>query len=158
GLRPFARPVIFGAIEPGRAHPVFERQIVGVANAQPALLGGVDQEQAAERPERLATQALLWLLVEDDRALAGVGDLGCGNQAGKACADDNDICVQGWSAHRRLLYVRYVSYQLRIKTYKKGYLGRAACPPNLRTFRKQSTDEPPGLYQQRRDTTQRGPE
>ena len=46
--------------------------------------GTVDQEQSAERPERLAAEALLALLVDHDDALAGVGDFGCRDQARQA--------------------------------------------------------------------------
>src|SRR5581483_2689230 len=47
-LGPLARPVILWAVERGGAHPVLERQIVGVADAHAALLRRIDQKQAAE--------------------------------------------------------------------------------------------------------------
>ena len=75
GLGPLARPEILGAIEPGGAHPVAEREIIRVFDPEPALLGRIDHEQPAERPERLAAQVLLGFLVDDDNALARVGNL-----------------------------------------------------------------------------------
>ncbi len=54
-LRPSARPVVLGAVEAGAALPVLQRQLGGVLDPHPALLGGVDEEEAAEGPERLAT-------------------------------------------------------------------------------------------------------
>ena len=82
-LRPLPRPEILFAIERGRAHPVLERQRVRVANAQASLLGRVDQENAAERPESLAAQRLLGLLIEHDDLLARVDQLGRGDEAGE---------------------------------------------------------------------------
>ena len=93
GLRPLPRPVVFLAVEAGRPHPVVERELVRVFHSQPALFGSIDQEQAAERPERLAAQALLRLLVNDDHSLAGVGQLGRGDQTGQAAAHDDHIGV-----------------------------------------------------------------
>ena len=61
----------------------------------PALLGGVDEEQPAERPERLPAQVLLRLLVEQQHPPAGVGQLGGGDQAGQAGADHDDVRVHG---------------------------------------------------------------
>ena len=75
GLRPALRPVILGAIEARRAHPVLQRQVVRVADAQAPLLGAVDEHQPAERPERLAAQRLLALLVEQDHLAAGIDQL-----------------------------------------------------------------------------------
>ena len=93
GLGPLPRPVVFLAVEAGRPHPVVKRELVRVFHAQPALFGRIDQEQAAERPERLAAQALLGLLVDDDHPLAGVGQLGGGDQTGQAAAHDDHIGV-----------------------------------------------------------------
>ena len=55
--------------------------------------GTVDQEQSAERPERLAAEALFALLVDHDDALAGVGDFGCGDEAREAAADHDYIRI-----------------------------------------------------------------
>ena len=66
GLGPAARPKILVAVEAGRAEPVLPGEIAAVADAHAALLGRVDEEQSAERPERLAAEVLLAFLIEDD--------------------------------------------------------------------------------------------
>ena len=93
GLGPAPRPVIVVAVEAGRAEPVLQREIVAVADAEPALLRRVDEEQAAERPERLAAEILLAFLIEHDHALAGIGDLGGGDQPGEAAADHDHVRI-----------------------------------------------------------------
>ena len=65
GVRPLPRPVVLGPVESRRAQPVLQRQLVAVADAQPALFGAVDEEQPAERPERLAADVGGVLLVDD---------------------------------------------------------------------------------------------
>jgi hypothetical protein len=47
-----------------------------IVNAQPPLLGTIDEEQSAERPECLTAQILRAFLIDDDDTLAGIGDLG----------------------------------------------------------------------------------
>ena len=64
-----------------------------------ALLGTVDEEQAAERPEGLAADRILALLLDDDDALAGVGEFGRGDETGQARADDDGVGVQRKSSH-----------------------------------------------------------
>ena len=91
GLRPAPRPEVFIAVEARRAHPVLQRQLVTVLDAEPALLGRIDQKQPAERPERLAAKALFAFLIDHDDALAGVRDLGRGDEAGEARADHDDV-------------------------------------------------------------------
>ena len=91
GLGPSPRPVVLGPVEAGRAQPVLPRELVRVADAQPALLGAVDEEQPAEGPERLAAQRRLGFLVDEDDAPAGVGQLGGGDEAGEAGADDDRV-------------------------------------------------------------------
>ncbi len=51
------------------------------------------KNQPAERPEGLAAERLLGLLVEQDDLAAGVGELGGGDQAGEPAADDDDVRV-----------------------------------------------------------------
>ena len=92
-LGPPARPFVLGPVERGGAHPVLERQLVGVLDAHAALLGAVDEHQPAERPERLAPQGALGLLVDQQHLLAGVGQLGGGHQAGQARAHHDHIGV-----------------------------------------------------------------
>ena len=71
GLGPLPRPVVLVPVEAGGAEPVLPARARGESlMPQPALLGRVDEEQPAERPERLAAEGLLGLLVEQDDALA----------------------------------------------------------------------------------------
>ena len=58
---------------------------------QPALLRGVDEEEAAEGPPGLAAEGRLGLLVEQDHPLAGVGQLGGGDQPGQPRTHDDDV-------------------------------------------------------------------
>src|SRR4051812_43154820 len=93
-MGPRARPVVLLAVELRAAEPVLQRELTRVADAHAPLLGAVDEEQPAEGPERLATEALLGLLVEQDHSLAGIGELGCGDQAGEPGSDDDGIGFQ----------------------------------------------------------------
>ena len=94
-LGPRPRPVVLLAVELGAAHPVLQRELVGVPDAHPPLLGAVHQEQPAQAPERLAAQALLPLLVEQEHGPARVGRLRSGHQPGEPSSDDDHICVHG---------------------------------------------------------------
>jgi len=91
GFRPAPRPQILVAIETGRARPILQREFGTVLDAEPALFRRIDQEQSAERPERLAAETLLAFLIDHDDALAGVGDFGGCDQARKASADHNNV-------------------------------------------------------------------
>ena len=57
--------------------------------------GEVDEEEAAERPERLTAERRFRLLVDDDDAPAGVGELGGRDEAGEAGAHDDHVGVHG---------------------------------------------------------------
>ncbi len=92
-FRPALRPQILVAVEAGRAHPVLQREVETVLDAEPALFGRIDQEQSAERPERLAAEVLFALLVDHDDAFAGVGDFRGGDEASKTAADHDYICI-----------------------------------------------------------------
>ena len=81
------------AVELGAAQPVLHRQLAGVLDAHPALLGAVHEEQPAEAPERLPAERLLALLVEQQHPLPGVGHLGGSGQSGQAGAHDDHIGV-----------------------------------------------------------------
>ena len=83
GLGPLPGPVVLGAVEAGGAEPVLPGELQRVVHAQPALLRGVDEEQPAEGPPGLAAEGRLGLLVDQDHPLAGVGQLGGGDQAGQ---------------------------------------------------------------------------
>ena len=93
GLGPARGPEVLRAIEARGALPVLPGQVIGVAHAHPALLGRVHQEDAAERPERLAAERRLGLLVDEHHALAGVDQLGGGDEPGEAGADDDRVGV-----------------------------------------------------------------
>src|SRR4051812_48069672 len=95
GLGPAPRPLVLRPVERRRAHPVLQRQLRRVAHAGAPLLGGVDEEQAAERPPGLAAQRGLRLLVEQDDLASGGGQLGRGHEAGEAGPDDDRVCVHG---------------------------------------------------------------
>ena len=93
GFGPALRPKILVAVEARRSHPVLQRQIVTVPDAEPALFGTVDQKQSAQRPESLAAEALFALLVDHDDAFTGVGDFGRGDETGQSPADHDHVCI-----------------------------------------------------------------
>ncbi len=95
GFSPASRPKVLVAVETRRPHPVLQRQVKTVPDAEPALFGAVDQKQSAERPEGLAAKALFALLVDHDDALAGVGDFGGGDEARQPRADHDYIRIIG---------------------------------------------------------------
>ena len=95
GFRPALRPEILIAVEARRSHPVLQRQIVTVLDAEPALFWAIDQKQPAERPECLPAEALFALLIDHDDAFAGVGNFGRGNEACEAAADHDYVCIIG---------------------------------------------------------------
>ena len=95
GFGDLARPEILRPVELRRAHPVLQRKLAAVADAHAPLLGAVDEEQPAERPEGLAAERVLALLLQDDHPLAGIGEFGCRDQSGKAAADDDRIRLFG---------------------------------------------------------------
>ena len=47
-LGPLPRPVIFRSVKTGRAEPVLPGEVQGIVNAEPTLLGGVDEEETTE--------------------------------------------------------------------------------------------------------------
>ncbi len=92
-LGPASRPVVLRPVEPGRAQPVGQGQLARVVHSQPPLLGGVDEHQPAERPERLAAERRGRLLVQQDDPATGVGQLGGGDETGQPGPHDQDIGV-----------------------------------------------------------------
>ena len=106
GLGPAARPKILVAVEAGRAEPVLPGKIAAVADAHAALLRRVDEEQSAERPERLPAERGLAFLIEDDHPPACIRKLGRGHEAREPRADHDGVRVhvvpQRW---RRMLSV-----------------------------------------------------
>ena len=92
-LGPLSGPVIFLAVELGRAHPVGQRQLDGVLDAPAPLLRRVDEEQASQRPEGLAAAVVGILLVEHDHMLARLDEFVGRNEAGQAGAHDDRVCL-----------------------------------------------------------------
>src|SRR5215475_5653396 len=44
GLSPALRPIIFLTVEPGRCHPILERQVTTIVNPQAPLFGRIHKE------------------------------------------------------------------------------------------------------------------
>lgn len=89
GLCPSARPVVvLLTVEGGAAEPVLHGEGARVADAHAALLGRVDDEDAAERPKGLAAQVVLVLLIQQHDGHVALRQLEGGHEAGEACADD----------------------------------------------------------------------
>ncbi len=93
GVRPLPRPVVLGPVEARGAEPVLQRQLVAVADAQPPLFGAVDEEQAAERPERLTADVVGVLLVDDQHAAPAFDQLTGGDQAGQPGTHHDHISI-----------------------------------------------------------------
>jgi hypothetical protein len=85
--------VILGTVESGAAEPVLPRQLARIADAESPLLGGVDEEQPSEGPERLSAQALLRFLVEQQHPPARLGQLGARDKARETGSHNDHICV-----------------------------------------------------------------
>lgn len=68
-------------------------QIEAVLDTHPALFRSVDQEHAAQRPERLTAEVLRRLLVDYDHGFACVDQFARGDQTGEAAAHDQRICI-----------------------------------------------------------------
>ena len=94
-FRPAPRPGVVGPVEAGGAEPVLPGQFVGVLDPKPPLLRTVHHEEPAERPVRLPAERGLGLLLEQDHALAGLGQLGRRHQPGQPAAHDDHIGVHG---------------------------------------------------------------
>ncbi len=94
GLRPAARPEVLLPVEPGGREPVLGCELEGVPDAETALLGGVDEEEPAERPPGLAAEGALRLLVEHDHPLARVEQLRRGHQSRQPCSHDDRVRVR----------------------------------------------------------------
>ncbi|MCB5275666.1 hypothetical protein BJG92_03217 [Arthrobacter sp. SO5] len=88
---PVAGEGILRPVEGCGGQPVREGQFLAVPHAQPALLGGVDEEEAAEGPVCLAAHGGFGFLVQHRNTPPGGIGLRRGHQTGKASADDDDI-------------------------------------------------------------------
>jgi hypothetical protein len=73
---------------------------MGVFEPDPTLLGGVDDEQPTEGPERLPTEVLLALLVQQQHRPTGDGQLGRGDQAREPATHHDHVGVHHTLAAR----------------------------------------------------------
>ena len=107
GGGPLARPVVLArgvvdaAVERGAAEPVLHGEVERIADAHAALLRRVDEEEPAERPERLPAQRRLGLLIQNDDPAPRVGELGGGDEPREPGPDHDDVGVHGGDATRR---------------------------------------------------------
>src|SRR5215470_4664916 len=92
-LGPPPGPLILFTVEGGRPHPVLQGEVIRIANAHPPLLGGVDEEDAAERPEGLTTKRLFRFLVDNNDIAPRLDQLRRSDEPGQPTADDDDIRV-----------------------------------------------------------------
>ena len=80
-LRPLARPEVGHlAVEAGGPEPVLQGELEAVFDSEPTLLRTVYEEDAAQRPESLATEVIAVLLVEDDHGFPGKNQFVGGDQ------------------------------------------------------------------------------
>src|SRR5699024_12585252 len=86
-LGPRPRPAVLVAVESRRGGPVDRGQFEGVADAEAALVGGVDEGEPAERPERLPAEVGAVLLVDHEDAPAGAGQFMRGDETDASGAD-----------------------------------------------------------------------
>ncbi len=126
GLGPPARPAILVAVERRTAEPVLTRQCERVVDAHPALLGGVDQEQTAERPPGLASQRCSRFLLDDRHALAGIQQLTRGDESRKARSDHDGVRLRGWCRHPG---VSFGTQRSRSVSQADARLSRRRCSP-----------------------------
>jgi hypothetical protein len=83
--------MIIVAVELRRGEPVLTGELEGVGDSEPSLLRRIDEEQAAERPERLAAEVGAWFLVDDDHAPPGGSRFRRGHEPGKAPPDHEHV-------------------------------------------------------------------
>jgi len=99
-LGPLPRPAVVVPIEARCRDPVTHRELVRVANAEPPLFRCIHHEQTTERPERLAAEALLAFLIEEEHAAPGVGGFRGSDEPSETGAGDDDISTVGRSRRR----------------------------------------------------------
>ena len=93
------RLLVLGSIKLRAAQPVRPGELERVVDASPALLGRVDEEQPAQRPEGLPAERGLRLLVEQQHAFAGGDQLRRGDQASQATAHNDCFGLQRRGGH-----------------------------------------------------------
>mgnify|MGYP006873853720 CR=1 FL=1 len=78
-------------------------------DAESTLLGSVDEEESAQRPERLPTEVVAVLLVDDDHPTTRLGEFVGRDESGKAGPDNDGVglsCIHVRCVHESL--PRYV--------------------------------------------------
>ena len=91
GFGPGTGPVVFGTVESGGSEPVLPRELVTVTNAHASLFGRIDEKETAQRPEGLASETLLRLLVDNCDGAAGIRQFCRRHQPRQAGAHDDHI-------------------------------------------------------------------
>ena len=94
-LRPVPGVGVLGPVEGGGREPVGEGKLLAVTDAEPALFGRIDQEEAAEGPMGLAAHGGGRFLVQDHNAPPGGVGLRGGDEPGEPGADDNHVRLDG---------------------------------------------------------------
>src|SRR5579872_4157596 len=92
GLGPGPRPALVLA-EFGKAEPVAQREIRGIADALATLLRRIDKEHPAKAFPCQPAERRLLVPVEHDHGLAAVEQVERGRNPGDARADDQDVAV-----------------------------------------------------------------
>ncbi len=84
---------ILGPVEAGGTVPVGAGKRAAVAQAEAALFGCVDHEEATKAPPRLPAERLRALHVEQGHLAAAFGGVEGGDKARQARAEDEDVMV-----------------------------------------------------------------
>src|SRR6202163_1365650 len=135
---PALRPKVFVAVKTRRSHPVLQREVKTVLDAEPELFGAIDQKQPAERPEGLAAETLFALLIDHDDAFTCVGNFGRGEETDKTAA-----------AHD---YVRIISHGVAPRFWRmirQSVSGLALRSCAILIFRARSDAKPPPTFADR---------
>ncbi len=93
GMSPLFGPIVLLSVERRGAQPILQGEFVAVADAEPTLLGTVDEEQPAEGPERLPAEVGAVFLLDDQYPFAAFDYLAGGYQAGQARPDHDHISL-----------------------------------------------------------------
>jgi hypothetical protein len=93
--------VILRPVERGRTEPVLPGKRDAVTDAHPSLFGAVHKEETAERPEGLAAEALLTLLVEDDHLEPSSRRLRRRDKASEPRTDHQQIAIHHRASRRK---------------------------------------------------------
>ncbi len=92
---PSRGPLVLCPVESGGGEPVLLGELRGVSDAHAALLGRVDEEQAAERPPCLSAEIDAGLLVDDRDRPPGAQNLARGHEPCQPPSHDENIGAVG---------------------------------------------------------------